>query len=419
MGQRASWSNRGVRSRIVFGVGSAIVGAVGMTVEAGAQSWLDQERLGGDWLGLHGALAERGVDVEAGWTAELARVLDGGARERSTFHHLLDINVTFDLDRLTAIPGATLYADGYVLNGRQLSNDVGDYQGVSNFDSAPMQQLAEVWWEQRLLDDQLRFKLGKVDAYTEFGVVENGGELLHSSVAYSPTTALPSYPDPATAICAFWAAPAGSLLEGASFSLGCFDGAAQEGVRTGARGPRTFFGPPADLYWICEAGWRWSCCGDLAGRCAVGTSLHTGTFDRFDGTTENGTRNGYLTLDQTFWREHPDAAADGQGFGLALRFGLADDEVSEAARDGALALQWTGCVPARDLDVLGFAAAWVEFADDAGFTENEELVLELVYKVQATPWLAIHPDLQYVIHPGGDATLDNAWVAMLRIDVTL
>ncbi|MBL8841887.1 MAG: carbohydrate porin [Planctomycetes bacterium] len=384
---------------------------------AAGQGWLEQERLTGEWGGARTSLAEAGIAIEGGWTAELARVLDGGVRERTTFHNLLDVNVTFDLEALAGLPQVTLFLDAYSVNGRQLSNDVGDLQAVSNLDSAPVHQIAEVWYEQLFDDGEWRVKLGKIDANSEFSVVENSGELLHSSLAVSPTTGAPIYPDPATAICAFW-----SVSESWCLSAGCFDGAGQEGVRTGGRGPKTFFSAPDDLYWIAECCARW-CCNDgrLPGRAAFGLSHHSGTFDRFDGGTDDGTETFYATFDQLFWREHGDDPEELQGIGAALLLGLADEKVSEVARHAALGVQWAGLVDGRDDDVLAFALSWADLSSEAGagFGEGEEIALELAWKVQVTPWLVVRPDLQRVFQPGGDASLDDAWVGMVRVDVTL
>jgi porin len=381
---------------------------------ARAQSWLEGEHATGQWAGARGWLEERCVAVDGSWTVELARVFDGGVQERSTFHNLLDVNVTLDLEELVSLPGGTVYLDAYLLNGRVVSDDVGDWQFVSNIDSEPMHQIAELWWEQRLLDGALRWKVGKVDANGEFGWVENSSAFLHSGLSYPVTIGMPLYPDPATSVNLF-VEPAGCFALG----VGCYDGAAQEGVSTGGRGPKTFLGEPADLYWIAEAAVVFSLASDtLPGRLAVGTSLHTGTFERFDGGSEDGTRAFHATLDQALWRENPEAAEDLQGLGLAGLLDFADGEVSEVDLHAALGVQWTGWMADRDQDVLGLAASAVRFSDEAGFGDDWEVALELAWRVQLTPCLAVTPDLQYVVNPGGDPLLDDALVGLLRVELT-
>jgi porin len=208
-------------------------------------------------------------------------------------------------------------------------------------------------------------------------------------------------------------------LEGCTLAIGCYDGAGQEGISTGGRGAGTFLGDPADLFWIGELDLRFSLAdGALPGRVALGATLHTGTFDRFDGTSQHGAKSFYATFDQLLWREHADDAEDLQGIGFGAIVGRADDEVSEAARQFSGGLTWTGFLPGRDQDLLGLGASWLGFSDEAGFGEDHELALELLWKVQVTPWLVVRPDLQYVLDPGGDPALDDAWVGLLRIEVT-
>ena len=47
-----------------------------------------------------------------------------------------------------------------------------------------------------------------------------------------------------------------------------------------------------------------------------------------------------------------------------------------------------------------------------------EVALEGTYLMQLTPWLAIQPDVQYVLHPNTDPTIRNALVAFLRFELS-
>jgi porin len=378
-------------------------------------SWLDAQLAAATSSSFRDSLAASGIALAGTWTAELAQVFKGGVEQRGTFHNLLDLNLTFDPEPLLSIPGATIYVDAYAMNGRLVADDVGDWQYVSNIDADPVHQIAEVWWEQRFLDGAIRAKVGKVDANSEFGWVENGSMFLHSGLSYPSTVGLPLYPDPATSVNLF-VAPDGPW----SVGVGCYDGAGQEGISTGGRGPQTFLGEPADLFWIGEATVRWALRGDtLPGRLAVGAALHTGTFQRFEGGTEKGTKSFYGVLDQAIWRERPDDADDDEGVGVAAIVDRADADVSEAAFHSSIGIHWRGLVPDRDQDVIGIAASWLQFSREAGFTEDYELAVELVWRVQVTPRIALSPDVQYVVHPGGNDSLENAVVGLLRLEITL
>ena len=47
---------------------------------------------------------------------------------------------------------------------------------------------------------------------------------------------------------------------------------------------------------------------------------------------------------------------------------------------------------------------------------QHETTVELTYRAQVTPWLAVQPDVQYVINPGADPALKNALVVGLRLE---
>jgi porin len=48
---------------------------------------------------------------------------------------------------------------------------------------------------------------------------------------------------------------------------------------------------------------------------------------------------------------------------------------------------------------------------------DAELAVEITYRAQITPWLAIQPDVQRVVHPGTDPGIPDATVCGTRIEV--
>ena len=48
-----------------------------------------------------------------------------------------------------------------------------------------------------------------------------------------------------------------------------------------------------------------------------------------------------------------------------------------------------------------------------------ETVLELAYYYPVSRGVSVHPDIQYVIHPGMDPALDNAIVIGLRVKLEI
>jgi porin len=395
----------------------------------GERPWWTWSRATGDWGGARTRLEELGFSFAGSYVGEWSRPLHNGIDPATTYRHLIDVNLTWDLEPLTGLAGATAFADFYTTNGRSGSADVGDAQGFTNLETArDVDELAELWYQQWLIKDVVRLKIGKVDANTEFAFADNAGEFVNSSFGVSPTVLdMPTYPDPATGVNLF-AYPTEWLYAG----VGLYDGSLQEGVPTGSRGPGTFFGEPSDLFLIGEVGVTWHIGGDLHGRLGVGGWHHTGTFDRFDagvfdpatGATtlaprgpDDGASGFYLVTDQAIWRELPTVDDDPQGAGIFLMYGWADPEVSLIEHHVGGGLSWTGLLPSRDEDVLGLGASYVRFSDEpgAGLVEPDELTLEAFYKLQLTSSCSVKPDLQYIIHPGGAG--DDALVGALRLEL--
>ena len=354
-----------------------------------------------------------GVSIEGTLTFDASVNLHGGVNTNgSAFRHLLDISIILDTEAVFGLEGGTVGILFQNHNGPDASaQDTGDLQVFSNIDADGRTQLAELWYEQVFPDEQFRVVFGKIDANALFAFVEHGAEFIHSSPGFSPTIlGFPSYPDPAMSVNVFFE-PSDANYIGA----GLFDGALNEGILTGSRGPGTFFHDPGDLFIIGETGARWTTTDGLDGRLGVGVWHHNGTFARFDGGSEDGTTGYYAVFDQALWRKD-----EQRGVNLFAQYGYADERISEFVHHIGMGLTVSGLIPSRGDDLLGLMTSYAHLSDKAGagFTEDYELAFELFYRVQINGSFSLKPDLQYITHPGGDASLNDAIVATLRGELT-
>ena len=306
----------------------------------------------------------------------------------------------------------TVFINYITKAGRDGSRDTGDLQKFSNIDANPRSHIDEFWYEQWLSNKQVRFKLGRVRADSEFAFVERGGDFLHSSPGHGPTIfVMPGYPDAASSFNLF-VSPTESFYVG----FGLYDGALSRGVHTGVHGPHTL--DLDHLFFIGEMGTRWALGQHrLLGRLGVGAWGHNGTFERCSGGSQEGTRGAYLVFDQLLWRENPHSDNDEQGGAMFLQYGYADGTVSEIPHHLGGGLTWTGLLPQHNDGVLGIGTSWVALSQQAGFDKGYELALELFYKIQLTSWITRQPDLQYLINPSGGGHIGNALVGSLRIQL--
>jgi len=365
----------------------------------------ERDALLGDLFGLRSGLGESGVTVDLTLVVDGTQVVSGGAARNEAVRGLFDVAVAADMAALAGIEGAVLFLDAYSLFGEQDSG-AGNIQGVSNIDAEVRDQIAELWWEQLFLDDRLRVKVGKVEANSEFAWVEYGGELIGPAWAISPNVlGIPTYPETAVSFNAEWTPDDRHWVR-----VGVYDGAAQSGRRTGVHGVGSVFGAPSDLWLALEVGRTWN-----AGRLGVGAWRATGDFDEFSGGVADGSNGFYAVFDQTLAQEVDAAGEPLSSTGLFARLAYADPEVSEVELHLATGVQWTGLLAARPSDVCGCGVSIAELSSEAGFDDDREVVLEGYWGFQVTPAIALKPDVQYIVDPGGDPLLDDALVLGLRV----
>jgi porin len=358
-------------------------------------------------------LGELGITPGFSWIVDTSTVASGGIDDRTTTRNLWAANVELDLQKLVGLDGGRVFVEYQSHAGRDTTADVGAFQEITNIDAErSIHAFARVWFEQRLFDDALRVKVGKIDANNDFATVHYGGEFLLSSASLSPTIlGLPTYPETAFGFDVF-VEPCDALYLG----IGLYDGSALEGNNTGSTGPSSFFHDSNERFLIGEAGLKWGHgAGSFAGRFAVGAWHQGGDFDRFDGGIEDGTDGLYAVLDQRLWARNPGDVDDERGVGCFLQFGTADDEVSDIDLHLGSGVAWRGPVDSRPDDVVGFGASRVQFSDRSpAYDESTETIFELFYHYQVTPWFTLKPDVEYVIDPGGDSSIDDALVLTLR-----
>ena len=358
-------------------------------------------------------LFESGLVLSGEYIGEYSENLDGGVREEGASRHLGVLGVELDLEELFDLNGATVYMQVLgVAAGEGGSRDTGDLQVYSNIENdRDFLAIYEFWYEQKLANDRLRIKVGKVDAGAHFDVVEASGNFASSSAGTSPTVVgFPSYPDSAMSFNLFYDAV---VRENGTLTLGygVYDGASGvDGVSTGSRGPSTFFNDSKsdDLFHIFEAGWKWDGWGALPdGRLAVGGWSHSATFETFDGGEVDGAEGLYLLAEQRL-----PTSAD---VWLFAQYGTAPAELSEIEGHFAVGVIAGGFSEKRPDDELGFYLSYAELTDDpeAGF-DGDETAVDLYYRAQLTERLAVQPEVHYIAEPSGDPALDDALVASLR-----
>jgi len=384
----------------------------------GGKSIFDWQHVTGDWGGLRTTLSDHGINFAGSFNFDYAAVLSGPGTNKPLYLQLLDVNLTVDTEALWGHKGGTIFIDFYSSN-RNGEGSPGDAQGFSNFGvDKGLDQIAQFWYEQRLLGDMLRVKAGKIDANAEFGFVGNAGDFIRPGATLTAANpVMPTMPDPATGVVLF-VYPTEWLYAG----FGFFDGASHAGPRTGERGPSTFFSDSKnnDWYFIGEAGLTAKKIGPFHNaRIAAGGWGHTGEFDRFDGSSTDGARGFYAVAEAMIWKTDPENEDDTRGLNIFCLFGHDDDDLFAIGNHYGFGASLQGTFSGRDHDAIGAFVSIADMSDAPGAEfDSDETALEFYYKLQLTPWITVTPDLQVIVNPNGDSSADTAVIAAMRVSVS-
>lgn len=401
-----------------------------------------REQLGGELAGVRPSLESVGLTLDVGYTLEALRVVDGGLRQTTSVLGDLDLQLSADLDQLLGWSGARAFFYGLGNHGDRPSEAVGDFQGVSNIEAPSTLRLLEAWFEQDWMDGRASGLVGLYDVNSEFDVIPAAALFINSSHGIgaefggSGRNGPSIFPVTSLAARFKWRPSEWSYLHAL----------VADGVPGDPRHPRRTsvrFDDGDGVLLVGEVGLfnlpsedlrRRSHAGSLApserryghfGKFALGLWGYTGEVDDLLRVDINGNprqRSGsfgvYALAEQQVFYESEDAS---QGLSVFARAGLADEQVQAVGRYLGAGLVYRGIVPERGEDELGLAVAAARFGEEfqaaagGGSTwEDWEVAIELTYRAALTPWFSIQPDLQFVIHPGGDPQVDDALVLGLR-----
>jgi porin len=377
-------------------------------IESTETSWREREQLLGDLGGFRSMLARHGMNFTVQSLDESFANTNGAlsATEDSRYAGLTDVIFTIDTEGAGWWKGGFFFIDLQNTRGGDISDVVGDIQGISNIVAPPGTRLSEYFIDQNFADGRFRLKVGKQDANADFVVSEGGGEFINSSFGLIPTVPLPTYPAPALGIMGGWS-PSKTI----NVKAGYWDGSPTLGsgisteILTGSSGGvgavgleiRPFGGSIIDGSYRIGY-WRHS---------EIELALPAA---KENGSVVSGPADGiYFTADQGLWESGPRRLS----FFAQGGWGEADRSVVGSYYGAGLTL--SAPFGSRPDDVMGIGAAHAEIGElerREGYADSET-VIELFYRLAVTGWMILSPDLQWVHRPGG--TDDTAFVAGLRV----
>jgi porin len=344
------------------------------------------------------------ADWQVVWLGDFAAVVDGGLEQDERHFGLVEL--AFDHALALGERDIELHAAAqHVYGGGFSAEAVGDLQTVSNVDADDGTRVLEAWVAVPLAD-AWSLKVGRYDLNSEFDAIDPAGLFLNSSQGIGPEIAQtgaagPSiFPHTAFAVRLQYSPGERHTLRSVALDV--------ESDPAGDYGDTPFVGGTmlALEYEYGPERTRWTAGAWTFSRSRAALS-ETETRDREYGA--------YGSVEHRV----------GEEWVTYLRVGIANEQASRLqAYVGAGVVHEGGLLAGRD-DVVGLAIAharngsvYRDVLRDAGIaTTAAETAIELTWRLPLAEHVVLQPDLQYVIDPDTDPTIDDALVAMLRVEI--
>ena len=378
-----------------------------------------REYMTSDWGGERQRLADWGLTVTVEYSTDILGNPIGGIRKRLEYAGLLNVYLDFDLEKIFGLKRTKLVVSGYWASGWSLSERaLGNYFTVAgdfNGNSAGLYQffLQTGFWNEKLV-----VAAGRIGVGDDFATTEAMGVYVND--AFDPGPISLAYNLPAflsNPFAAFGIRVDVRPVETFYISGGVYN--ASPGTVKNPRfdGHIDFgFGDGAIL--IAEAGFTPGGDKEIGDGYRFGVYYDTGKFNDVaeDGISETGNYGFYAIAEQTVYRETMNGS---QGLTLWASGTLApDEEINTFPYFLSGGMLYEGLIPGRDEDVAAFGAAYGILSRDIE-GQDFEIALEWTYVYRLYPWLALQPDVQWIINPGGTGDIPDALVAGVQISLDL
>ena len=375
--------------------------------------WRCASPTNGFW-GLNETLSDSGIEIGAGLTAVYQVNAKGGTG--TTTHSgrhtgRYDLQMSLDLHKLLGINDGSFFIHGWGgwpdtegIDGHSVGSAWGiNAMAVGN----RSMDIVEAFYEGPLLGDNITLAIGKLDFTGIFDASEYADDeccqFLNAAFIDDPTI---PFPEPGLGMVLNW-----DITDNWYLMSGVIDAqgdARESGFNTAFHGEDSFFYALETGITQGDGTWRVGLWYDPQPKA---------NSDR--GVTERDDLGFYTSCDQRLTKEN-DTPEDSQGAGVFVRYGYAPSQTNDLTNFWSVGLQYQGLIDGRDDDVFGVGYAQGCFSDSASATypEDYESVVEAYYNAQVTPWLHVSPAIQYVTHPGGSSTADDAVILSLRTAMT-
>jgi porin len=385
-------------------------------------------------------LLRYGIKFAATYIGEILGNTSGGLKRGAIYEGRLNLAVDADLQKLAGIPQLTFHANIFQIHGDGLSrSNLQNFFVVSGIEAQPTTRLYEAYFEKQWGDKFVSLKLGQLAADSEFFNTKYTDVLTNASMGWPAITSvnLPSG-GPSPPLAAMGARLLVNVNQNFSVLGAVFDGD-QAGPGPGDPQQRNRYGlnfrvndPPLLLGQIQYAWNNKKGDPNLAGQFKLGGWQHFGNFadQRFDANGSSlanplssgmpmmlaGDVGVWAVLEQQLYRV---PHSDDRGIGVFARVSAAPSDRNLIDRYADAGVEFIGLSDERPNDKFGIAVGYAHVskraqaldADYRQFVSTEwplrsfEGLIAAAYQYQIRDGWTAQPNFQYILNPGGGATL--------------
>ncbi len=391
------------------------------------ENWLTQSTMTGDWGGLRARLSQDGFNFRASYIGEYAYNFSGGKRIGGDYAQQLAIGMDVDMGKVADLTGGTFHVSFNVREGRSTSADfIGNKIAVQEiYGDGDNTRLAELSYDQFLFGKTLNVKAGFVVMGDDFARTallcdfENDSFCAHAN-SLPTNSGWSDYP------AGKWGArvrlnlPDDIYAETGVFEVNPTYAEHDNGFKLSLQGSTGAL-IPVEFGKTVSLG-----AGTLPGHYKIGGYYDTSDAPDVTNTkaTFSGRYGGYVLIDQMVWSFEP---GTDRGLIVVLDATVSDKRTAQMPTYYVAALVAQGLFAARPHDFI--AIGYVRDTVNSNLISKENALLqaqgienpalelgennvEIGYGLQVTPWMLLHPNVQYVGNPSAFTFkhVPDAWV---------
>ena len=350
------------------------------------------------------------ANLQFTYTSDLWSVVGGGIDEDMVYLNDLDLQLSLDLERLTGWKGAQAFIYGLYTNGNSVGALAGDANGISNIEtSVEAVRLVEAWVDQAFSDGKGSLRVGLYDLSTEFDAGEVRALFLNAGHGAGTDFSQTGKNGPS-----IW--PVTSLAARVNYRLSddvYLRGTIADGVPGNPDKPKRTtidFQKGDGLLLAGEAGIS------REGRLwSVGMWTYTEDAPDLVTSEEHTNMGGYVALEENL------LSSDAFNLSGSVRAGFANGDANPVSSFFGATLVATGLFPSLPEDQIGLgvmvATASDKYLSTLADPKDQEIDFELTYFATLVENVSIQPDIQYVVNPGMDGSIDDALVIGVRLQL--